>query len=104
MKKVAWGIIVALIIGYLVLSSDPLNEVVNFIIAGSIPGTTVSIGFWSTMLLVGIFMIVIYRAVKNAQHKMIVSEVQKAKTSKAEDESSEITFDHTKRSVIAARN
>lgn len=102
MKKIILGVIGIAITTFVMLSNDPLNDTVNFIIAGSIPGTKFSIGFWSTMLLAAVFLLIIRRAVKNARHKMQVFEVKKSKVEKSAQETNELEFDHSKRSIIAA--
>lgn len=101
-KKIVWGLILVAAVSYVVLSNDPLNDTVNFIIAGSIPGTKISIGFWSTMLVAGALLFIIRRAVKNAQHTMIASEIEKKKRTKEMKEATELEFDHSKRAIIAA--
>ena len=48
-------VLAALLVGgFIVLSNDPLNDTVNFLIAGSIPGTNIALGFWPTIGLVAI--------------------------------------------------
>lgn len=108
MKKPFWiGFIVA-IVSFISLSNDPLNDAVNFIIAGSIPGTNISFGFWSTMLLAFILFLIIRRAASNTRHKVMMHHVEKVKAKNTQSKFEELhtsdsPFDQSQRSVIAAR-
>lgn len=65
MKKLGFVVLISLIILFMMLSNDPLNDTVNFLIAGSIPGTTLALGFWPTM---GIVLALCYGLKKYIDH------------------------------------
>ena len=101
-----WAGILIAIISFIVLSKDPLNDTVNFIIAGSIPGTHVSIGFWSVIGLALSILWFIHRGVKNTRLQMLEHTATQIKTERAKDEfkqTNSVESDKKRRSVIAAR-
>jgi hypothetical protein len=65
MKKLILAVLVSLIIGFMLLSNDPLNDIVNFLIAGSIPGTNLALGFWPT---IGIAALLLFGVKKYFNH------------------------------------
>lgn len=107
MKKILWGSILVAVISFMAWSKDPLNDTVNFIIAGNIPGTSISFGFWSTLFLAFGLLWIVLRSFKNQRQKMIEHHTAQNKTEQMKKEfedSNKIEFDKTKRSVIAARS
>ncbi len=105
MKKIVWGSILVAIVSFIVWSKDPLNEAVNFIIAGSVPGTNISIGLWSTLLLAVFLLWVVSRGFKRTKLQMLEHTAHEIKKTQAETEFKETysgDFDRSKRSVIAA--
>ena len=107
MRKLLWVVVVLAVISFVVWSKNPLDETVNFIIGGSVPGTKIVLGFWPTVGLIIAILWLIHRGIKNARLKMMEDVTKKDKAAKAkaefkEQNSSEHTFDHSKRSVIAA--
>jgi hypothetical protein len=71
MKKMVWLSVILGIIGFATLSNDPLNDTANFIIAGSVPGTDISIGLWSTLLLAFMLLWVVNLGFKKARLQML---------------------------------
>lgn len=107
MKKLLWASIVVAIVSFVVWSSDPLNDSVNFIIAGSIPGTDLSIGLWSTLLLAVFLLWLVHLGFKKARLQMLEHTAKQIKSEEAKAEFKEAhdgEFDRSKRSVIAARS
>jgi len=103
MKKIVWGIVLVSVISFVVFSSDPLNDVANFIIGGSIPGTNKSIGVWSTLLLVGILLWLVRLGFKRASLQVIEHQTKQTKAEKESTDSSYVgQFNPKQRSVIAA--
>lgn len=105
MKKALWASAVLAIIGFVTWSSDPLNDVANFIIAGSIPGTDTSIGLWSTLLLAAVLLLLVRLGFKHASLQMLEHTATQIKAEEAQAEfksAHEGEFDRSKRSVIAA--
>ena len=106
MKRWLWAGFLIAIISFMIWSKDPLNDVVNFIIGGSIPGTQVSIGFWSAIGLALFILLLIHRGIKNARLEMLEHTAKQIKAEQAQaefKESSSPEFDSKRRSVIAAR-
>lgn len=107
MKKLVWVSILVAVISFVVWSNDPLNDAANFIIAGSIPGTSISIGFWSTLALASLLLWITYRGFKSQQHKIMEQQTKQNKTESAKKEfedTHKVEFDRSQRSVIAARS
>lgn len=105
MKKIVWGSILVVVVSFMVWSKDPLNETVNFIIAGNVPGTSISIGFWSTLLLAAIMLWLVTLGFKKAKLQMLehtAKEIKKAEAEKEFQETNSGIFDRSKRSVISA--
>lgn len=105
MKKLLLCGVLLAIVSFIVWSSDPLNDTVNFIIAGSVPGTDFSIGLWSTIALATALLWAVYRGFKRTQLQMLEQTAKQIKTEQAQNEfegSHKTEFDRSKRSVIAA--
>lgn len=49
MRKMLWIGAVLLVVGFAMWSKDPLNDVVSFIMSGSIPKTNIELNFWQTL-------------------------------------------------------
>lgn len=104
-KKITWVIVLVAVAWFVTWSNDPINDTANFIIAGSIPGTSLSIGLWSTLLLSALLFWLVWLGIKHANLQMLEHTAQQIKKDQAETdfhESTGFTFDTTKRSVIAA--
>lgn len=107
MKKIAWAAALAAIVSFIVWSGDPLNDTVNFIIAGSIPGTNVSIGLWSTLCLAVLLLWLVRLGYQKVKLQMLEQTAKQIKTEQAKNEfesSHKTEFDRSQRSVIAARS
>jgi len=105
MKKVFWAIVLVAIIGFMMWSKDPLNDVVNFIVAGSIPRTQLSLGFTASVgTMLGLTWLVV-RGLKNLHTQMLAHTAKQTETklTNVSEEAEIIEFDRTKRSVIAAQ-
>ena len=107
MKKIVWGMVVVAIIMFITLSKSPLDAVMNFVVGGVVPGTKASLGFWPMMVLSGLFVLALFRTLKNMRFSMLentanqIRSEQSAKEFK-EKNSSEVYYDKKQRSVIAA--
>lgn len=105
MRRTIWAGFLLAIISFVVWSKDPLNDIVNFIIAGSIPGTNLAIGLWSSLLIALVILLVIWRGIRRTRFQLLASTAEQIKaetiqTEFAEKNSSQ--FDKKHRSVIAA--
>ena len=107
MKKFFWAMVLVAVICFCAWSKNPLDDAVNFIIGGSIPGTKASIGFWSTIAVAAFILIAIKSAFSSLKLQMLAHTAKEIKAEEAEKEfedSNNFQFDRSKRSVIAARN
>lgn len=104
-KKIIWASIFAAGASFVALSNDPLNDIAGFLIAGNIPGTEVSVGFWSTIAIVCALSWAAWVGMRHASLQMLAHTAMQIKNERLRQESNEateITFDHSQRSVIAA--
>jgi hypothetical protein len=102
MRRIIWGGVFVAVISFVIFSNDPLNDVANFIIGGSIPGTNSSIGMWSTLGLVGFLLWVVTRGFKRTKFQMIEHHNANKADEKDFESSYAGDFDPKERSVIAA--
>lgn len=109
MKRAMWALVLVAIVSFVVWSSNPLDDTMNFIIGGSIPGTKASLGFWPMMGIIGLILFIIRRGIKNALASIIEETTKNNQSERAQAEfkdqnSGDIQFDRKNRSVIAAPN
>lgn len=101
-----WALVLVAIIGLAFWSNDPINDTVNFIIGGSIPGTKLALGFWPMIGVIAGILLLIRRGLRHTHLQMLENtakqiRAEEAKTEFKNQNSSE--FDPEQRSVIAAR-
>lgn len=107
-KQWYWAVLLIALCAFCTLSNDPLNDFVNFLIGGSIPGTHFSIGFWSTIAFAGALLfglLKIFRGLKlqMLEHTANQIKAEQAKQDFAKNNSGDsFTFNRSQRSVIAA--
>lgn len=107
MKKVVWFLAITLVVGFIILSNNPVDEIMNFIIGGSIPGTKIVLGFWPSLGLIALLLWLVRRAASRMRLQMM-----KRTTEEIKIENAKIDFQntnnpeqkHKNRSVIAARS
>lgn len=108
MRRLVWGAVLVAILSFMVWSKNPIDDTMNFIIGGSIPHSTASLGFWPMMTLAAGILLLIRRSLKNTRMKMIEASTQHNKVEQAavefKEQNSGETFDKSLRSVIAARS
>lgn len=105
MRKVMWTIVVIAVVSFIILSNNPIDETVNFIIGGEIPHTNMVLGFWPSIGFVGIVLWLIRRGLSNLHLEMISHTAKEitAETEKREFKESHASDETQKnRSVIAA--
>jgi len=108
MKKVFWVGLVVATAGYIASLPSPLNDTFNFIIGGTIPGTSRSLGFWPFMSLVLIAIVLLIRFLHTIRLQMLEGKAKQIKAEQLKEQSQltaateEVTFDLKQRSVIAA--
>lgn len=98
-------IVMVAIVGFVVWSHDPIDDTVNFIIGGSIPGTNLALGFWQTVLCIALLLWVIKRMIAKVRLQLLEQTASQIKAEKMKEEFTErhtVTFDPKQRSVIAA--
>lgn len=71
MRKLLWTGVLLSIVSFAMWSKDPLNDVVSFIMSGSIPRTNINLNFWQTIGLTGILSGVLFAASKAIQFEML---------------------------------
>ncbi len=106
MKRILWGVTVFLVISFIVWSKNPIDDTVNFIIGGTIPGTKNSIGFWPMIGLATTTLVFIKKAFASLKFQMLAhtaTEIKSEAAKKEFEEAHNYEFDRSKRSVIAAR-
>lgn len=107
MRKLLWAIVLSAVVGFIVWSKNPLDDTVNFIIGGSIPGSEISIGFWSMVGIILLIILIILKAIANLKLQMLEATSKQIKSEEAKKEfedSNNFEFDRSQRSVIEARN
>ena len=101
-----FGIFILVPIGvYIRYIDDPLNSLVSFLIAGSVPGTDIVLGLWPSLAVAFGILILTKRFVRHIRYKILEDTARQITSEKLESEfkaSNDVTFDKTKRSVIAA--
>jgi uncharacterized membrane protein len=105
MKKLATALFVAAVVGFILWSHDPIDDTVNFIIGGSIPGTTYALGFWQTIGLIALLLLGLKRIVTSLRLQFLENTAKQINAEKIKQEFAEqhnVTFDPKMRSVIAA--
>jgi len=73
---------IVLVVSYTQIIDSPLNSLAAFIIAGDIPGTKISLGFWAT---IGLAFIILSLLTKWLSHIKLDMLENKAKTITAEN-------------------
>lgn len=105
MKKVRTIFFIMAIVGYVVWSHDPIDDTMNFIIGGIVPGTDIVLGFWHTVLMICLFGWAIKRTITAIRLQLLEHTAQQITKEKMKEEFSAqhaVTFDKNQRSVIAA--
>lgn len=88
MNKLRASLIIGTFIGYIKISSNPIDDAMNFIIGGSIPGTKIAIGFWPSTILILLTIWLIKRYVSSIRLQMLE---QTAKDIKSENKRKEFS-------------
>ena len=101
MKKLRTIIVMSFILSYILLSNNPIDDTMNFIIGGSIPGTKFAIGFWPS---VGIILIIAWLIKKYIQSLKLQMLEHTAKQIKSENSLKEFsdTYGDTDQSLQKA--
>lgn len=86
MRKMLWTGAVLLIVGFAMWSKDPLNDVVSFIMSGSIPRSDIVLNFWQTVGVVGVCSALIVAAGKAVQFEMLGRKAADIKEEQAKQE------------------
>ncbi len=106
MRKMLWIGAVLLVVGFAMWSKDPLNDVVSFIMSGSIPKANIELNFWQTLGLVGVFSGLLVAASKALQFEMLARKAADITAEEAKRDFKERSDPESiatkKRSVIAA--
>lgn len=107
MKKVLFGMMSVIVVtsAYMRYVDDPLNSFVSFLIAGAIPGTNIMLGLWPSLVVAFIMLLLAKRFFAHIRFTMLENTSKQIVNEKLQtefQESNDVAFDKTKRSVIAA--
>ncbi len=86
MRKMLWIGVVLIIVSFAMWSKDPLNDVVSFIMSGSIPRTTIELNFWQTIGIVAIFSVLFFATAKGVQFEMLDHKATDIRAEKAKQD------------------
>lgn len=70
-EKLLFGLGVCAAAAYVVAVDDPLNSTVSFLIAGTVPGTAITLGLWPSLLVALIALYLLARFVRNVQFRLL---------------------------------
>lgn len=73
MKWLKRLIIAVVVMGFIIMSNDPLGDTAGFIIGGLVPGTNISLGFWPSVLIILLLIHSVYRWMKSLHFEMLES-------------------------------
>lgn len=106
MKKMLLSVFILVHIGaYIRYIDDPLNSLVSFLIAGTVPGTDIVLGLWPSLAVAFCILVLAKRFTQHIRYKILEDTARQITSEKLETEfkaSNDTAFDKTKRSVIAA--
>lgn len=88
MNKLRASLIVGSILSYIKIANNPIDDAMNFIIGGSIPGTKLAIGFWPSIGLILLTVWLIKKYVSSIKLQMLE---HTAKDIKAENKRKEFS-------------
>lgn len=107
MKKLLFSMsIFFAITAYIGFVDDPLNSLISFLIAGSIPNTEIALGLWPSLGAAVIILVLTGRFARHIRYKILehtAAQITEEKLKANFENKSGATFDKAKRSVIAAR-
>src|SRR5688572_11111186 len=89
---------------YTLLVDDPLNSLFSFILAGSIPGTEIVLGFWPTLISATLLLLLVrnyLRYLKISSMEITAKQIRQEKL-RTNFKESNSTISAKERSVIAA--
>ncbi|MCA9308797.1 hypothetical protein KC973_00310 [Candidatus Saccharibacteria bacterium] len=103
--RLLFGLGVILIGAYVVLIDDPLNSTVSFLIAGTVPGTAITLGLWPSLVLTLACLYLLTKLLGRVQYRLLEGKARQIthETAAREFEESHNSEASAKnRSVIAA--
>lgn len=61
---------------YVVFIDDPLNSTVSFLIAGTVPGTAITLGLWPSLVLAVLCLYLLAKLVGRVQYRLLEGKAQ----------------------------
>ncbi len=90
MRRIVYTLVVVSgVTGFILWSQDPLNDTVNFIIGGTIPGTKNALGFWPMLGMIFVLLWLLARFIRNLKLQMLEHTAHQIVAEKARDEFAE---------------
>lgn len=71
MKYVRILLVIAPVAGFMMWSNDPADDIIHFIIGGTIPGTKQALGFWPILLCIFTLVCLYIRFARNLRLQML---------------------------------
>jgi hypothetical protein len=88
-RKFYMLIIASLVITFVLWSKNPIDDTMNFILGGTIPGTKTALGFWPMIGMITILIRLLVRFIGNLKLQMLEHTAKQIMTEKARDEFTE---------------
>ena len=94
MKKFLLITIVTITTGFIILSNDPLNDIINFVIGGTIPGTKIALGFWPTIGILLILCIVLLKSISAVRLQILEHTANEIKSNNTQSKYNKTSDDY----------
>ncbi len=89
MRKLYILIILGLLIAYVTWSKNPIDDLMNFILGGTIPGTKTALGFWPMIGMIIVQLGLLVRFVGHLKLQMLEHTAKQITSEKARDDFAE---------------
>ncbi len=86
MRKLYILIFLGLLVAYVSWSKNPIDDTMNFILGGTIPGTKTALGFWPMIGIITVFLGLLIRFIGHLKLQMLEHTAKQITTEKARDE------------------
>lgn len=74
--RLLFGLGICSIGAYVVFIDDPLNSTVSFLIAGTVPGTDITLGLWPSLVVALAFLYLFAKLVGRVQYRFLEGKAQ----------------------------
>lgn len=89
MQKLYTALILGLFIGFILWSNNPIDDTMNFVVGGTIPGTKSSLGFWPMIGIITGLLWLLMRFTRHLKLQMLEHTAKQITAEKARDEFAE---------------